>query len=432
MPAHPDSLYTSHRPRSPALLFPNVTTSSPASSGPSAGALAGIRVIDLTRVLAGPLCTQVLSDHGAMVIKVESPAGDETRALGPPFTPSGDSAYYTGINRGKRVIGLDLAQPEGRAILERLLEDADVVVENFLPGTMERWGLGCEDLARRFPRLIYCSISGFGVDGPLGGLPGYDAVLQAMGGLMSINGTPESGPLRAAVPVVDMMTGYNAVIGILLSLAERSRSGRGQRVGATLFDTALTTLHPQAMNWLYSGRTPGLLGNRHPNIAPYDKFSARGGELFLGILNDGQFRRFCEHVGRAELPKDPRFDCAPNRLVNQAALRTEIERALADHDLEQLCTELMRIGVPAGRVNTVPEALQQPHAVHRKMVVEVEGQRFLGVPVELSRTPGRPRGPAPTFGTHTIAILEELGYTPGEIESLTRSGAALTAPRKGR
>ena len=368
------------------------------------GALAGVRVVDLSRVLAGPLCTQMLSDHGANVIKVEPPSGDETRLLGPPFTPSGDAAYFSSINRGKRAVSIDLSSTDGRAALERLLEDADVLVENFLPGTTQRWGLDYDTLSRRYPRLIYCSISGFGADGPLGGLPGYDAVLQAMCGLMSINGTAESGPMRMGIPVVDHLTGYTALTGILMALYVRARTGKGQKVEATLFDAALSLLVPHAANWFYSNRTPGLLGNAHPNISPYDKFKARDGELFLGVVNDGQFRRLCEHIGRADLLDDPRFTTNAQRVENVAALRQELERALASLPVEALCRELMARGVPAGPVYSVPQALSQPHAAHRGMKVNDGDYRGIGLPVKLSVTPGQPGCPPPRFEhAHTVA-----------------------------
>ena len=238
----------------------------------SGGALAGWRVVDLSRVLGGPLCTQILGDHGADVIKVEPPQGDETRTWGPPFQ-DGESAYYTGINRNKRSIGLDLSRPEGRDIVLRLLEGADVLIENFRIGTMERWGLGYKEvLEAKFPALIYCRISGFGADGPLGALPGYDGVAQALSGLMSVNGTPESGPVRVGVAAVDLSTALNATIAILAAAAERSRSGRGQFVEATLYDTGISLLHPQITNWFMSNKPPQLVGNAHPSVTPYDRF----------------------------------------------------------------------------------------------------------------------------------------------------------------
>jgi crotonobetainyl-CoA:carnitine CoA-transferase CaiB-like acyl-CoA transferase len=386
--------------------------------------LAGVRVLDLSRVLAGPLCAQMLADHGADVIKVEPPSGDETRHFGPPFDASGQAAYFGALNRGKRSIALDLSIAPGRAVLEKLLDGVDVLVENFLPGTMEKWGLGYESvLAARHPRLIYCAVSGFGADGPLGGLPGYDAVLQAMAGVMSVNGTPDSGALRVGVPVVDIMTGSNALVGVLLALAARQRSGRGQRVEATLFDTGLGMLIPHGANWLASGQTPQRMGSAHPNITPYDSFKARDGELFLGVVNDGQFRRFCEHVDRADLIADARFTDNRARLANRQALRAEIETALAKESVASLCEQLMRKGVPAGPVNSVPQALTQPHAAHRQMLVEHDGHRGLGIPVKLSANPGRPGGRPPRLGEHAPEILAELGYTPTQIDALRAQGA---------
>jgi crotonobetainyl-CoA:carnitine CoA-transferase CaiB-like acyl-CoA transferase len=374
-----------------------------------AGALSGLKVVDLSRVLAGPLCTQMLADHGADVVKVEPPAGDETRHLGPPFDADGEAAYFGAVNRGKRAITLDLSQVDGRATLEALLQDADVLVENFLPGTLERWNLGYEQVLRaRHPRLIYCSITGFGADGPLGGLPGYDAVLQAMCGVMSINGTPQSGATRVGIPIVDYVTGYNALTGILLALTARHQTGRGQRIEVALFDTALSLLVPHAANWLCSGRTPGRLGSAHPNIAPYDKFPASDGELFLGVVNDGQFGRFCRQVGREELATDPRFETNPARVQHRAELRAEIERTLAAFKVEEICGALMKNGVPAGAVNSVPQAFAQPHVAHRKMLIEQSGHRAPGIPVKLSDTPGRPGLPPPRINQHGQEVLVEL------------------------
>ncbi|HEV7912809.1 MAG TPA: CoA transferase, partial [Albitalea sp.] len=229
------------------------------------GALAGLRVIDLGRVLAGPLCAQMLGDHGADVIKIEPPAGDDLRHFGPPFDEDGDAAYFGAANRGKRSLSLDFSRPEAREVLHRLLARTDVLVENFVPGTMERWGLGYDALSQRHPRLVHCSVTGFGADGPLGGLPGYDAVLQAICGLMSINGEVSTGPTRIGAPVVDLLTAHVALSGVLMALHVRERTGRGQHVDAALFDAALTLLVPYAANWLRSGRTPGLPGSAHAN-----------------------------------------------------------------------------------------------------------------------------------------------------------------------
>lgn len=395
------------------------------------GALAGLRVIDLSRVLAGPLCTQMLADHGAEVIKVEPPGGDETRTLGPPFNEDGDAAYFTAVNRGKRGMAMNLSHPEGRETLLQLLEGADVLVENFIPGTMQRWGLDFEhELQPRFPRLIYCAISGFGGDGPLGGLPGYDAVLQAMCGLMSINGEPAAGPTRMGIPVVDHLTGYNALTGILLALHHRDRTGEGQRVEATLFDSALSLLVPHAANWMYSGQAPGLLGSAHPNIAPYDRFQCQDGQVFLGILNDRQFARFCAMVGLPALPEDPRFATNAARLRHRAALRTHIEGALARWPREVICHELMRSGVPVGPVHTVPEAFAQAHAAHRGMQVDDGGYRGIGMPVRLSATPGGAGGAPPRHGQHADEILQEAGLDAAAIHRLKEQG--VLCPQGGR
>jgi crotonobetainyl-CoA:carnitine CoA-transferase CaiB-like acyl-CoA transferase len=391
--------------------------------------LAGLRVLDLSRVLAGPLCTQMLADQGADVIKVEPPGGDETRTLGPPFNAAGDAAYYTAVNRGKRAIGLNLAHPEGRATLLQLLETADVLVENFMPGTMAGWGLDYEAvLQTRFPRLIYCAISGFGADGPLGGLPGYDAIVQAMCGLMSINGEAASGPTRIGIPVVDHLTAYTALSGILLALHERSRSGLGQRVEATLFDAALSLLVPHAANWMHSGRTPELLGSAHPNIAPYDKFDCADGPVFLGILNNRQFRRFCEHLGLRQLLADERFATNSQRLQHREALRAEIAAILATRPREPLCAELMRQGVPVGPVNTLPQAFAQAHVAHRCMQVERPGYRGLGLATRLARTPGRPAANPPTYGQHSDEILREVGLDETRISALRASGVLARRP----
>jgi crotonobetainyl-CoA:carnitine CoA-transferase CaiB-like acyl-CoA transferase len=397
-------------------------------SQPPLGALAGLRVLDLSRVLAGPLCAQMLADHGASVIKVEPPDGDEARRFGPPLDERGEVAYFGALNRGKRSIAVDLSRLAGRAVLEKLLADADVLIENFLPGTMEKWGLGYEGtLAARHPRLIYCSVSGFGADGPLGGLPGYDAVLQAICGLMSVNGTPDSGPLRLGVPVVDYLTGYNALSGVLLALAARERSSLGQRVEATLFDTGLALLVPHASNWFYSGRIPQRMGSAHPNIAPYDRYAAADGEVFLGVVNNGQFKRFCECVSRPDLASDPRFSESSLRLTNRDALRAEIERTLVKVPAAALCDDLMRRGVPAGPVNDVAQALSQPHAVHRGMVVDQQGHRSLGLPVKLSTNPGCADTLPPRLSEHAGAILSELGYDAAAIESLQADGT-ITRP----
>ncbi|MGY9056953.1 MAG: CaiB/BaiF CoA transferase family protein, partial [Alphaproteobacteria bacterium] len=266
---------------------------------PATGALTGLKVIDLTRVLGGPYCTMMLGDHGADVIKVEPPMGDETRDWGPPFRESdGMAAYFMGVNRNKRSLGLDLSKQDGKDILFKLLDGADVVIENFKPGQMAKWGLGYEEvLSQKFPGLIHCHITGYGATGPMGGDPGYDAVVQAVSGMASVNGTPTSGPTRVGTPMVDMGTGLNAMIAILMALYERNASGRGQYLDMTLYDCAVALLHPQANNFMMSGAAPKITGNAHPNIYPYDTFQTGDREIFLAVGNDGQFRRTAEVIG---------------------------------------------------------------------------------------------------------------------------------------
>jgi formyl-CoA transferase len=391
---------------------------------PAFGALTGLKVIDLSRVLGGPYCGQILADHGAQVIKVEPPAGDETRAWGPPFADDGTAAYYNGLNRNKRDIVIDLSKPEGREIVLKMLADADVLIENFKIGTLERWGIGYEQTLReRFPRLIHCRVSGFGADGPLGGAPGYDAVAQALGGLMSVNGTPDTGPLRVGVPVVDITTGLSAVIGVLLAVVERQRSGRGQFVEATLYDTAVSLLHPQSANWLQSGQTPRLSGNAHSNIVPYDKFPTQTCEVFLGIGNNGQWKKLCEFLGHPDMANEPRFATNADRFRHRDELRALLEAHLQEVDGEQLCHDLLAAGIPAGAVRAIPQVLTDPHTLHRDMVVQVEGVPGIGIPVKLSRTPGRAHSAPPRFGQHTRELLTEHGYGAATIDALIARGS---------
>jgi formyl-CoA transferase len=388
----------------------------------SGGALAGIKVIDLTRVLGGPLCTQMLGDHGAEIVKIEPPQGDETRGWGPPFR--GETAsYFIGVNRNKRAAALDLSRSEGREVLLRLLKTADVLVENFKTGTLERWGIGYDQLLKdRFPRLIHCRVSGFGADGPLGGYPGYDAVVQAMAGLMSINGEPDGAPLRVGTPVVDLTSGLNATIAILLALQERQRSGRGQFVEATLYDSAIALLYPYSANWLLSHQPPKRTGNAHPNVSPYDQFRTKTRRIFLAVGNDRQFARLCDELARPDLPQNPLFRRNADRVTNRAALRRELEAVLADIDGEALALRLLDKGVPCGPVLEVPDVINHPHTRHRGMVTELGEYSGIGNPVKLTRTPASVRRPPPEFGSANREILAEAGYSPSEIDALIASG----------
>ena len=390
----------------------------------SAGALAGIKVIDLARVLAGPYATMILSDHGAEVIKIEPPSGDETRGWGPPFDDAEDASYFLGVNRNKKLLALDLARPEGQAVLLRLLEGADVLTENFKTGTMEKWGLGYDTLRQRFPRLIHCRVSGFGAEGPLGGLAGYDAVVQAMTGLMSVNGDASTGPLRLGTPVVDLSTGLYSVIGILLALHERHRSGLGQFIDMTLHDCGMAMLHPQGANWLLGGKRPMPTGNAHSNLAPCDKYATLTGEVFLAVGNDGQFRKLAAELGRPDLATDERFSVNSQRVRNRDLLRVELAACFAAVDGIAVGQRLLEQGVPIGPVLPVDQAMTTPHARERGTIVETDGYRGIAGPVRLSRTPGRVRSRPPRFAEHSVEILRAHGLSLEEIAALQASGAA--------
>jgi crotonobetainyl-CoA:carnitine CoA-transferase CaiB-like acyl-CoA transferase len=398
-------------------------------SEPNPRALSGLKVIDLTRVLGGPYATQILGDHGADVIKVEPPGGDETRGWGPPFK-DGAAAYFIGVNRNKRGMVLDLGRPEGREVLMRLLKHADVMVENFKAGTLEKWGIGYEALKTRFPRLIHCRVTGFGADGPLGGNPGYDAVVQAMTGLMSINGEPDGEPLRVATPLVDLAVGLYAANGILMALHERERSGLGQFVDATLYDSALALLHPHGANWFLSGKTPERSGNAHTNISPYDVFETTNGAIFVAIGNDRQFARFVAEIGRPVLAQDGRFRTNADRLKNRIALRAELATPLAAIDGVALAERLLALGVPCGPVRDVPAALNHPHTRHRGMVIEEDGYRGIATPIKLSRTPGGLTSTPPQLGSASREVLAEAGYSAAEIERLIADGVVPLPAKK--
>ena len=386
-------------------------------------AMDGLKVIDLSRVLGGPLCAQILGDHGADVLKIEGPDGDETRTWGPPFDAAGMASYFAGINRNKRTVCLDLSRTEGREVVMRLLEDADVLIENFKVGTLERWGMGYgEVLRQQFPRLVHCRVTGFGATGPLGGLPGYDAAVQALGGLMSINGDPDGVATRMGVPIVDVTTGLNAVIGILMALHERERSGLGQSVESALYDSAIFSLYPHSINTLFTGRAPQRSGNGHPNIAPYDTYATATDPIYLAVGNNGQFQRLCKAVGHGHLSSDPRYATNAQRAVHRFELKRDLEAAFARFDAQALFEMLVATGVPCGVIHNVVEALDHPHTAHRGMVAEVDGFRSVASPVKLDRTPASYRLRPQEIGKSSVEVLEEAGFTAGQIGQLLDSG----------
>ena len=393
------------------------------------GALAGKLVIDLSRVLGGPYCTQILADHGARVIKVEPPRGDETRDWGPPFH-EGDAAYFLGLNRNKRSLGLDLSIPAGRETLLRLLRDADVLVENFKPGTMERWGLGFEEcLGECFPRLVHCRISGFGNDGPWGGFPGYDAIIQAMAGWFSINGETDSRPIRHGLAMVDMGTGLYCAIAILMALSEREGSGRGQYLDMTLYDCAVSLMHPHIVNYQLSGEIPGPTGNAHPNISPYDTFRTRTVDIFIGAGNNRAFAKLCRELGCPELAGDVRFRDNIDRVNHRDELKVEFESCLIRLDGEEISDRLARAGLAAGPIHNTAQVVDHPHTRHRQMNLERDWYRMTGTPIKLSRTPGTLRSLPPRYGEHGREILREFDFEEAAIEDLVKAGVVLLERR---
>jgi crotonobetainyl-CoA:carnitine CoA-transferase CaiB-like acyl-CoA transferase len=384
------------------------------------GCLAGTVVLDASRVLAGPFAGQLLGDHGAEVIKVESFDGDDTRGYGPPFV-NGTAPYFMGLNRNKQDLALDLSGPEGIALLFELLEQADVFIENFKLSTWKKWGVDdLSDLTHRFPRLVHCRVSGFGETGDYGGLPGYDAALQAMSGLMAVNGPPDIDACRIGIPIVDTCTGMYGCLGILLALLERNRSGKGQQVEVTLYDTAIAMLHPHVSNVLNGGRA-SRTGNGHPNIVPYDLFPTGTVPLFLAVGNDRQFRTLCTELGIAEIATDPRYRTNGDRVVNRDSLRETLVPLLTTKDGMPLFQRLMQLGVPCAPVLTVEEALALDHTGTRQMVAELDGYKGPGLAVKLDRTPGSVRLPPPAIGAHSRTVLARFGLEGARIDALMQS-----------
>jgi len=397
--------------------------------------LDGITVLDLTRVLSGPYCTMLLGDMGARVIKIEQPGkGDDTRAWGPPFLypiaqaaraggpdSHGESAYFLSINRNKESVTLDFKHPEGRAILGKLIARTDVVVENFRPGTLARMGLDHASLAAEYPRLVYASVSGFGQTGPRTKEPGYDAVIQAEGGLMSITGADNGPPYRLGVAIADIVSGMFAAYGVVNALFARERTGRGQMVDVAMLDSVAALLTYQAGNFFASGNVPRRLGNRHPSIVPYETFAAADGEFVLAVGNEDLWRRFCEV---AELNLGERFATNRQRVTQYDELRPLVAAALVHHPRQHWIDRLTAAGVPCGSVRDFQELFDDPQIRAREMLTELEHStigvlKTLGIPVKLSDTPGALRMPPPTLGQHTDAILQgDLGLSAADLARL--------------
>lgn len=391
------------------------------------GALDGITVLDLTRILAGPTCTQLLGDLGAEVIKVENPqtGGDDTRAWGPPQVVDGQgqptdlSAYFMAANRNKKSVAIDIATPEGQAQVRALARQADIVVENFKPGGLAKYGLGPDDLLLRQPGLIYCSISGYGQTGPNRDKPGYDLMAQGYGGIMSLTGEPEGAPMKVGVGIADVMCGMYAAVGILAALHHRDRTGEGQHIDLALVDTQLAWLINEGTNYLESGQLPTRRGNGHPNIVPYNVFAAADGHVIVAVGNDSQFGRFCEYLGCPGIAADTRYATNLARIANREALMALLCPMIAGRSMAETIAGLEARKVPVGPVNTLDAALGSDQALAREMTVRMDRAdvarghvTLLGNPLKMSRTPVSYRLPPPHFGQDSAEILGNLPPDP--------------------
>jgi formyl-CoA transferase len=410
-------------------------------SGPSFGTsrmdsdpkllLEGVRVLDLSRVLAGPYCTMMLADLGADIIKIEAPgSGDDTRHWGPPFAQGGESAYFLCVNRNKRSMTLNLKSDQGIHILKKLIEQSDVLVENFRVDTLEKWGLGYDELQRLRPGLIYCSITGYGYSGPYRNLPGYDFIIQAQGGVMSITGPEEGEPYKVGVAIADITAGLYACNAILAALFDHQRGGRGQRIDISLLDSQIAWLANVGSNYLISGEKPVRYGNAHPNIVPYQTFKARDGYFAVGIGNDGQWRQFCEQAGRMDWAKDLRFKTNADRVENRDQLIPMLDDLFIQANIAHWLSILEAAGVPCGSINSIDQVMNDPQVKAREMVIQVPHPtagniRMVASPLKIPTAPVRVRLPPPLLGEHTEQLLHDLLGLDGEAVEALRAGQVI-------
>jgi len=403
------------------------------------GALSHLKVLDLSRVLAGPWCGQILADLGADVIKVERPgAGDDTRTWGPPWmkdqsgADTREAAYFMCANRGKKSITVDISRPEGQALVRRLAAQSDILLENYKVGGLAAYGLDYDSLSGLNPRLVYCSVTGFGQTGPYAPRAGYDFIIQGLGGLMSLTGErddlPGGGPQKVGVAVSDLMTGMYATVAVLAAVAEREKSGLGQHIDMALLDTQVAMTANMAMNYLASGKPPARAGNAHPNIVPYQTFEASDGYIIVAVGNDGQFRKFCEVAGDPALAVDERFATNPGRVKHRAALVPKLSALIAQKPMHHWSEALEAAGVPCGPINDLAQVFEDPQVRHRGMRIELPHPAagkvsLVASPMKLSRTPVEHRSAPPMLGEHTDEVLEQsLGLRPDEIAALRASG----------
>ena len=397
--------------------------------------LAGLKVLELARVLAGPWAGQVLADLGADVVKVESLAGDETRSWGPPFVDGDDAAYFHGCNRGKRSLAVDLATPVGREIVGRLAAQSGVIVENFRVGGLDKFGLDYASVRAANPGVVYCSITGFGRDGPYAARPGYDILIQAMGGIMDLTGDPEGAPQKVGVAYADIFTALYAVIAVQAALAERARTGAGQHIDMALLDTQVGVLANQAMNYLVTGVPPRRIGNAHPNIVPYQAFAAADGHLIVAVGNDRQFRQLVAALGEAGLADDPAYATNAARVENRGRLVPRLAALIAPLDRDDLLARLEAADVPAGPINDLAEVFADPQVVHRRMRLDLPRDGggtvpSVRTPILMSRSPLAYGRAAPRLGEHTREIMTALGYAAAAVDRLVADGVVATPGRQ--